>query len=70
MALPQRHTVNAKVQVTGGAARIVALQSAVQLWSKTERFVGPETVIDTAKVLENYLIEGSTEDAVSDDDGE
>ena len=65
MALPQKHTVTAKVQVTGGAAKICALESAIQITAYSDERT-PESVIEVARKFESYLTEGATEDAVSD----
>ena len=66
MALPQKHVVNAKVQVTGGAAKICALESAIAVTCYDDSR-NAESVIEVARKFEQYLTEGATEDAVSDD---
>lgn len=69
MALPQKHTVNAKVQVTGGAAKICALENAVKFCNQFGMVDadGPAGIISVAREFEKYLTEGDA-DAVSDSD--
>lgn len=65
MALPQKHTVTANVQVRGGAARVVALSAAVE-FSRYEEGVSASRVIGIAREFESYL----TEDGESDEPGD
>ena len=67
MALPQKHTVTANVQVRGGAARVVALENAVRFSANSDRTSAD--VIDVARTFEDYLNGPDDEtDAANDDE--
>lgn len=69
MALSQKHVVTASLQVRGGAAKIVALESAISITAYEDGRT-PESVIETARIFESYLTEGvSEEGAGSNDEG-
>lgn len=62
MALPQKHTITANVQVRGGAARVVALENAVKLVCVAgDR--SASGAIEVAKKFEEYLSGNDGEDS-------